>query len=130
MRNNIETFLDKMDKILTNDLKEKIVQSVSFEKNFMIIKKQWILKKKLQRDLNIILNTVYNDGQIIIYRNFATGKLMLHNNFDNHSTISIYGDNYINEDDTNTIVNSNDIGFPIHTIDDERRKINLCILYK
>jgi len=126
-----------MDNILSNDLKERIVKQILLEKNLKIIRRQILLNKVLQRELNIVLNSVYNDGNIILYRNIQTGKLMLHNNLDKNSTISIYtissnqdsNTNQNLQDNQNIIINSNDVGYPIHTID-ENRRINLCILYK
>lgn len=125
----IEVFLNKMDKMLTHDLKDNIVKRISFEKNLQIIKQQKMYKYILQKQLNIVLHTVYNDGNMIIYKHEASGRLMLQNNLNQNYILSIYNLSDNPEENNSTQIHTvDDIGVPIHTIN-ENRGIKLCILY-
>ena len=64
--NDIDSFLNMMENMLSADLLKHIVSMVCLDKNLSIIKKQKELKYKLNKDVIKLFNTYYYDN---IYSN-------------------------------------------------------------
>ena len=67
--NDIESFLNMMENMLSADLLKHIVSMVCLDKNLSIIKKQKGLKYKLNKDVIKLFNTYYYDNNFLLYRN-------------------------------------------------------------
>tara|TARA_Y100000389_G_scaffold191910_1_gene218778 strand:+ start:389 stop:823 length:435 start_codon:yes stop_codon:yes gene_type:complete len=93
---NIDLYFDKMDKILNCDIILKIFNII----NIQIIKKQKILKNKLNYDILLHKNIFYNDKNMLIYKNNANIQIKNKTNYNKFSYKLLKVDN-------NYIVNSN-----------------------
>jgi hypothetical protein len=67
--NDIESFLNMMERMLSGDLLKHIISIVCLDKNMSIIKKQKKLKYKLNKDVIKLFNTYYYDNNFLLYRN-------------------------------------------------------------
>ena len=67
--NDIDSFLNMMENMLSVDLLKHIVSMVCLDKNLSIIKKQKELKYKLNKDVIKLFNTYYYDNNFLLYRN-------------------------------------------------------------
>ena len=67
--NDIDSFLNMMENMLSADLLKHIVSMVCLDKNLSIIKKQKELKYKLNKDVIKLFNTYYYDNNFLLYRN-------------------------------------------------------------
>jgi len=67
--NDIDSFLNMMENMLSVDLLKHIISMACLDKNLSIIKKQKKLKYKLNRDVIKLFNTYYYDNNFLLYRN-------------------------------------------------------------
>lgn len=102
MRNNITSFLDKMDDILPLDMKHSIMAMVNKNANLGIIKQQKEKKKIMHNELIKVFSTVYNIGGIRLYRN-ANDQFILENSIE-HQNVFLYSHRHVisNDDGTET----------------------------
>lgn len=148
MRNNITSFLDKMDDILPIDMKHSIIMMINKDMNINIIKKRKEKKKKMHIELIKIFSTVYHFGGIRLYRN-ANDDFMLENNVQNQS-IYLYSQRSVISNDngyethpenpnpenqiipiatTNTISQENNEIVLFNGTPNEQRRIKIYVMY-
>jgi hypothetical protein len=84
MRNDISLFIDKMDDMLSTDLKQYIIVKINKEANLEKIKLQKEIKNKMHDELKKVFNTVYNFGGIRLYRN-SNDQFVVENSLVNRS---------------------------------------------
>jgi hypothetical protein len=89
MDHDIESFLIMMDEMLAFDIIKYIVSMISNEKNMLIIQRQKIIKKKINKDVIKLFNTYYYDNNFLVYKN-EHNQFILQNISLNNKHISVY----------------------------------------
>jgi|LakMenE01Jun11ns_1017448.scaffolds.fasta_scaffold9959515_17 hypothetical protein len=108
MNDDIESYMNTMQNILSTDLIRYIVSIAFMDKNMLIIKKQKKLKAKLNKDVVKLFNTYYYDNNFMVYRNehnqFILENISMNNkhirvcsNNTNHSISTELNDDNVNE---------------------------------
>ena len=134
MKNDINTFLNIMEDMLSYDMIKYIISMIYRERNFHIIRKQKFLKNKVNTDVIKIHNIYYYDNNFMIYKNqrdqFVLEKISLNpvNNIslyanDNPILTSNNCENEIILFDNNQEQVYDDNGLPV------QRRIKLNIVY-
>lgn len=104
MRNEIDSFLDIMESMLSYDILKHIVQLISTDKNQMIIKKQKQLKLQLNKDIIKLFNTYYYDNNFILYKN-DNNQFVLENMSLTNKQIYIYSNKPLHEQENEIVEN-------------------------
>jgi hypothetical protein len=110
MNDDIESYMNTMQNILSTDLIRYIVSIASMHENISIIKKQKRLKAKLNKDVVKLFNTYYYDNNFMVYRN-EHNQFILENISMNNKHIRLCSNNRnqsisteLNDDNVNEIV--------------------------
>ena len=93
MSRDIEQFLNKFDELLSNDLILRIIMMVYKEHNLELIRKQKILKAKLNDDILQFFGHYYTDGKIKLYKGI-NNEIILNNM--HHNNCRLYSQNQTN----------------------------------
>lgn len=147
MRNNITSFIDKMDDILPLDMKHSIMNMINKDININIIKKQKEKKKKMHIELIKVFSTVFHFGGIRLYRN-SNDDFMLQNNIQNRNIYLYSQRNILSNDDgnethpenpmienqiipisTNTVSQENNEVVLFNGTPNEQRRIKIYVMY-
>lgn len=96
MRDNITSFLNKMDQILPTDMKQSIVSLAIKDINLNIIRKQKENKIKMNEEFIKVFNTVYHFGGLRLYQ--KNERFMLENSTENKSIYLYSQRNIISHD--------------------------------
>lgn len=134
MRSNITSFLDKMDEILPNDMKHKIVKMINKDDNINIIRNQKQRKANMHQELIKVSSTVYNFDGIRLYRN-TDNNFMLENSIENRNIFLCSRRNVIDHDNqivplTNNISAEESNEIVLFNGDTEpQRRIKIFVMY-
>ena len=134
MRNNIDEFIDNMEKILSYDMIKYIINIIYNDENLKIIKKQKKLKWILNKDIINFHNTYYYDNNCMIYRNEYNQFILKNLALNQNNTFSLYSNNSTsniilnNQDDNIILFNTNNNEYDDNGILIEK-KITLNIMY-
>lgn len=106
MRNDITLFLDRMDNILSTDMKQFIIMMINKDVNIKIIQVQKEIKRQMHNELKKVFGTFYNFGGLRLYRN-ANDQFIVENNIINRN-IFMYSrrNNIQNDNESNLETNS------------------------
>lgn len=139
MNDDIESYMNTMQNILSTDLIRYIVSIAFMDKNMSIIKKQKKLKAKLNKDVVKLFNTYYYDNNFMVYRN-EHNQFILENISMNNKHIRVCSNNTnhsisteLNDDNVNEIVLFEQGGQPEVIYDENglpvNRRIRLDVVY-
>ena len=125
-KNNIYSYFNMMEKLLNDDIIQKIYTMINLD----IIRKQKNNKKILIKDINKFFRTCYKDNKILIYVNELNQLIMQNIDYNNvllyQHNIENYEYNLIENNINETII-SNNINSEEDT--DIVRTISIQILY-
>lgn len=102
----IDEFIDKMQLILSDDLVKYVITNYIFlPENKAVIRKQKMLKHRMQKQLLLVSNTIYIDDNYFIY--WQSNRIIIHNHGNQDYNVSVYHCNTYNDTSYATSITDN-----------------------
>lgn len=134
MKNDINSFLNLMEDMLSYDILKQIILLVYKDQNMAVIKKQKLLKYRINSDIIKVHNIYYYDNNFMIYKNQSDQFILEKISVNNMNNISFYSNDsnlLLSNDCTNEIVlfdNNQEQAYDENGLPVQRR-IKLNIVY-